>query len=46
VQVASETGKSAEVAPIGAGGITPEAALHALRGMGAKGAIEQYLSVV
>jgi hypothetical protein len=41
-----EARKSAEVAPIGAGRITFEAARQLLRGLGAKSAIEEYPSVV
>ncbi len=41
-----EARKSAEVAPIGAGGITSEATRQLLRGLGAKSAIEEYPSVV
>jgi hypothetical protein len=41
-----EARKSTEVPPIGARGITSEAARQLLRGLGAKGAIEEYPSVV
>ena len=41
-----EAREPAEVAPIGAGGITSEAARQLLRGLGAESAIGEYPSVV